>query len=202
MTDTELDNTSNTPPNFLVRLLSDLMSNKHRGYAGLRPGGGPHPVTDIGTERGGYLPGERFDTEFTDAQLMAMLRDGILGANRDHVLRVVADGPFSGYVLPAHQFQPSQHAFPVLGATDTPTPFRVVNANPARLTVKLRLVTTPTAGRGVFIGNNENVTPNNGFPLLALGNEIELPTKNEVWACSNDNAIQLILGIVGFTREG
>lgn len=194
MSDTD---TPVAPANPIIRLLADLMSNRHRGYAGLRQGGGVHPVPNIGTETGGK--NATFDTDFSEADVIAMLRDGVLSGNRDHVLRVRADGSFSGFDLPGHVFQVHQEAFPALGATDTPQPFRIVGASAARLTVKFKVLAL-TATKGIFIGNTENVTPSNGYPLTAVNEVFELRTRQEIFACSNDTA-QAILAIISTTRE-
>jgi hypothetical protein len=194
-----IDNATGTPTNPVLRLIADLMSNRHRGYAGLRQAGGVHPVPTIGTERGGK--NAEFDTDYSEADVIAMLRDGLLAGNRDHVLRVVPDGPFSGYTLPAHGFQPGQHAFPVLGATDIPQPFRVVGASGARLQVKLKVVAL-TATKSIFIGNNENVSPTNGYPLTVVNEVLDLDVRQDIWACSNDSTAQAILAVLSTTRDG
>lgn len=196
-TESDIISAEGTPTNPLIRLIADLMSNRHRGYAGLRIGGGIHPVPGIGSEHGGKnaeMP------QYTDADVIAMLRDGMLAANRDHVLRVIADGPFSGYNLPGHLWTAQQLAFPILGATDTAMPQRIVNYHAARLDVMIKVV---NAGNGsIFVGSTENgASPLSGWPM-SQGEVITLPTRAEIWATANSTTTQPVISVLTVLREG
>lgn len=183
--------------NPLLRLLSELMSNKHRGYAGLRGGGGVHPVPGIGVETGG-TGGERFDTALSTDDVVAALEDGVRGM-LDHVLSVRANGPFNGFVLPAHQFQANQYTFEVYNGAGQPKAERIVGAHPLRLDVMLKAHTLTNGN--IFVGNTENgCQPTSGYPLTS-GEVITLPSRAEIWACSTSTT-QATLATMSTMRDG
>ena len=183
-------------PNPVIRFLQELMTNKHRGYDGLRAGGGPHPVSEIGKETGGQA-GETFTPEYDYDDIVAILRDGVLGTSHD--LLVKANGPFNGYILPGHTFQANQYAFPILGATDIPSPVRIVNAYPYRLDILIKC--TQLANGAVYIGSSETLNAQNGYPL-ALGEVVTLPTRSEIWAISTCVTTQAIVATLATMRDG
>lgn len=183
--------------NPILRMLSDLMSNKHRGYAGLRGGGGVHPVQSIGVETGGD-GGQYFGPEYTTDDIITALRDGVFG-NTEHILSVRPNGPMNGYVLPGHIFQAGQHAFEPFVAGSGVTPYRVVNAHPMRLDVLLKAVTVPSGA--IFIGSSENAcSPTSGYPMTQ-GEVITLPVRSEIWACSTSTT-QATLALISTMRDG
>jgi hypothetical protein len=159
------------------------------------------PVHSLPALPGGVVPGEVFPQVQPD-DWKALYESGTVEAaprTVDPVPVTVGDDCLPVTIVPARSWVPTQIGLPPASAGGFTQPVILVGRNEARLDIAVKVFVL-TAGT-IFIGNSQNLTPSNGWPLMSVGDNISLSAMSDVWAISTSTA-QATLAILTTQRDG
>lgn len=186
--------------NPISRLFHELLSNRHRGGAALRSGGGIHPVPDVGYETGGEALDEPFDfSQFTAAEVQAALVDVVAAHRAGATVPVSSPEPLEVYTRPGRSWSTSQYVLPAAPAAPAlPQPVLILGRNAMRLTVAIAAVTV-TSG-AVYLSPAQNLQATNGWPMVA-GDKVSFPSIGEIWAINTSTTTSTV-AMLAVHRDG